>query len=60
MDVSAQNHRYVEEQRVILKLRNRTVQRGCDSLLLTGADAGRLLAEGLLLRYVRAAMVSEA
>ena len=45
MDVSAQNHRYVEEQRVILKLRNRTVQRGCDSLLLTGADAGSLIAE---------------
>ena len=59
MDVSAQNHRYVEEQRVILKLRNRTVQRGCDSLL-TGADAGSLIAEVLIHRYVRAAMVSEA
>ena len=60
MDVSAQNHRYVEEQRVILKLRNRTVQRGCDSLLLTEADAGSLIAEVLIHRYVRAAMVSEA
>ena len=59
MDVSAQNHHYVEEQRVILKLRNRTVQRCCDSLLLTGANAGCLIAEVLIHRYVGAAVASK-
>ena len=36
----------------MLQLRNRTVQRGCDSLLQAGVGAGHLIAEVLTHRCV--------
>ena len=43
----------------MLQLRNRTVQRGCDALLQMGADAGHVIAEVLIHRFVRAARANE-
>ena len=44
----------------MLQLRNRTMQRGCDSLLQAGAGAGHLIAEVLTHRCVRAVGEAEA
>ena len=58
--MSGANHAFAAQQRLMLQLRNRTVQRGCDSLLQAGVGAGHLIAEVLTHRCVRAVGEAEA
>ena len=52
MDVTVENHRFVEEQLWMLRLRNRLVERKVDSVLMASGHVGLLIAQIFISRYV--------